>query len=221
MGIAYNASLVRSGLVLHLDAANPKSYPGSGTTWSDLSGNSNNGTLVNGVGYSTDNKGTMSFDNRNDEVICTNNSSVQITTGTICAWFNASNGNAGVNGIIAKQRAWGLFVTDNTLRAYDWGNNTWRDTGITVGNNIWNYAAMTFTETIGAPSNNAIIYLNGSSVLTTTIKHSNHDVTVQIGEANASQHFGGLISSASVYNRVLSEIEIKQNFEALRGRYAI
>jgi hypothetical protein len=221
MGIAYNASLVRSGLVLHLDAANPKSYPGSGTTWSDLSGNSNNGTLVNGVGYSTDNKGTMSFDNRNDEVICTNNSSVQITTGTICAWFNASNGNAGVNGIIAKQRAWGLFVTDNTLRAYDWGNNTWRDTGITVGNNIWNYAAMTFTETIGAPSNNAIIYLNGSSVLTTTIKHSNHDITVQIGEANAAQHFGGLISSASVYNRVLSEIEIQQNFEALRGRYGI
>ena len=219
--ISYNTSIVRDGLVLHLDAANVKSYPGSGTTWSDLSGNGNNGALVNGVGYSTDNKGVMSFDNSNDEVICTNNSSVQITTGTICAWFNASNGNLGVNGIIAKQRAWGLFVTSNILQAYDWGNGTWRNTGITVGNSNWNYAAMSFTETVGTPSNNAIIYLNGNPVLTTTIKHVNHNITVQIGEANASQHFGGLISSASVYNRVLSQTEIQQNFEALRGRYGI
>ena len=221
MGIAYNTSVVRDGLVLHLDAANVKSYPGSGTTWSDLSGNGNNGTLVNGVGYSTDNKGAMSFDNNDDEVICTNDPSVQITVGTICAWFKANNGNTGVNGIIAKQSAWGLFVWSNTLRAYDWGNSQDRNTGITVGNDTWNYAAMSFTETVGTPSNNAIIYLNGNPVLTTTIKHSNHNVTVQIGEANANQNFGGLISSASVYNRVLSETEINQNFEALRGRYGI
>ena len=48
MGIAYNTSIVRDGLVLHLDAANKKSYPGSGTVWSDLSGNDRNGTLLNG-----------------------------------------------------------------------------------------------------------------------------------------------------------------------------
>jgi hypothetical protein len=57
MGIAYNPRTITDGLVLCLDAANPKSYPGSGTTWTDLSGNGNNGTLVNGVGYSGDNLG--------------------------------------------------------------------------------------------------------------------------------------------------------------------
>ena len=60
--------IVTDGLVLCLDAANPKSYPGSGTTWTDLSGNGNNGTLVNGVGYNSDNGGSLSFDGVNDYV---------------------------------------------------------------------------------------------------------------------------------------------------------
>ena len=80
---------------------------------------------------------------------------------------------------------------------------------------------MSFTETIGTPSNNAIIYLNGTAVLTTTIKHSNHNETVQVGEANLSQHFGGKIAQASVYNRVLTASEVLQNYNALKGRYGI
>jgi hypothetical protein len=68
MGIAYNTSIVRDGLVLYLDAANKKSYSGTGTVWKDLSGQSNNGTLVNGVGYSSDNKGAMAFDGVDDYV---------------------------------------------------------------------------------------------------------------------------------------------------------
>ena len=218
MGLAHSPSLVMNGLVLCLDAGNTKSYPGSGTTWTDLSGRGNTGTLT-GVGYSGVNGGTLTFDGTDDEVICTNNASVQITVGTISAWINANSGNTGVNGIIAKQSAWGLFVWDNTLRAYDWGNTIDRNTGITIGNSTWNYVAMSFTETIGTPSNNAIIYLNGSPVLTTTVKHSNHDVTVQVGEANAGQHFGGKIAQASVYNRVLTASEIQQNFNALKGRF--
>jgi hypothetical protein len=55
-------NVVSQGLVLALDAGNSKSYPGSGTTWSDLSGNGNNGTLVNGVGYNSSNLGSLVFD---------------------------------------------------------------------------------------------------------------------------------------------------------------
>jgi hypothetical protein len=62
MSLGHGASIVRDGLVLYLDATNPKSYPGSGTTWKDLSGNGNNGTLVNGVGYTDANKGSLVFD---------------------------------------------------------------------------------------------------------------------------------------------------------------
>jgi hypothetical protein len=66
MALSHSPSIVTDGLVLCLDAGNPKSYPGSGTTWTDLSGNGNNGTLVNGVGYSGDNLGSLSFDGVND-----------------------------------------------------------------------------------------------------------------------------------------------------------
>lgn len=52
MALAHSPKIVTDGLVLCLDAGNVKSYPGSGTVWNDLSGNDNNGTLVNGVGYS-------------------------------------------------------------------------------------------------------------------------------------------------------------------------
>ena len=78
--ITYNTSVVRDGLIMHLDAANKKSYPGSGTIWKDLSGQGNNGTLINGVGYSTDNKGAMVFDGTDDYVSIPYDSSLKPTT---------------------------------------------------------------------------------------------------------------------------------------------
>ena len=221
MSLAHSPSIVLNGLVLCLDAANTKSYPGTGTTWTDLSGGGNTGTLQGSPTYSSANGGSLSFNGSSQYANCGNAGNLQITVGTISAWFNANNGNSGYNGIIAKRNAWGLFVADNVLVTFDWGNNAARSTGITVGNSTWNYAAMTFTETVGTPSNNAIIYLNGNPILTTTIKHSLHIEQVQVGEANFSQFFGGNISQASIYNRALSASEIQQNFNALRGRYGI
>jgi hypothetical protein len=221
MSTSYNPQIVTSGLVLCLDAANPKSYPRSGTTWNDLSGLGNTGTLENSPSYSSSNGGNLSFNGTTQRVICGNASNLQITVGTISVWFNANNGNSSYNGIIAKQSAWGLFVEDNILVSYDWGNGNQRSTGITVGNSSWNYAVMTFTETVGTPSNNAIVYLNGVPVLTTTIKHQNQNTQVMVGEANAGQYFGGNIAQASVYNRVLSASEVLQNYNAYRGRFGI
>jgi len=68
MGTSYNANIVTDSLVLCLDAANPRSYPGSGTTWYDLSGNGHNGTLVNGVGFNSGERGSMIFDGTNDYI---------------------------------------------------------------------------------------------------------------------------------------------------------
>jgi len=61
-------TIVQNGLVLHLDAGNTASYPGTGTIWTDLSGNNNNGTLVNGVGYNSANGGSLTFDGVDDYV---------------------------------------------------------------------------------------------------------------------------------------------------------
>ena len=218
MGCSSGPDVVEDGLVLCLDAASKRSYSGSGTTWIDTVGG-NDGTLTNGPTFSSANGGSLVLDGGNDEIICGNDASIQITEGTISAWFAANNGNTGYNGIIAKQWAWGLFVYNDELITYSWGTSSRRLTGIDVGNGAWNNAVLTFTETVGSPSNNAKVYLNGDLVLTTTVKHSNQTVTLQIGEANAAQHFSGKIAQASVYNRVLSADEVRQNYLSTKERY--
>jgi len=214
-------NIVTSGLVLQLDAANTKSYPGSGTTWTDLSGNGNNGTLTNSPTFSSANGGIFTFNGTNQFINCGNNSSIQITVGTISAWVRTTTPGASFRSIIAKQSAWGLFFNDGILVTYDWGNAQTRTTGLNIANGIWNHTAMTFTQTVGTPSNNAIIYLNGASVLTTTIKHSNHNVNLQIAEANANQFLNGNIASAQIYNRALSATEILQNYNGTKSRFGI
>ena len=78
MSTRYNARIVSDKLMLHLDAANTKSYIGSGTSWVDISGKGNNGTLTNGPTFSSDNLGSIVFDGSNDHVIL--NSSFQVST---------------------------------------------------------------------------------------------------------------------------------------------
>lgn len=219
MGTTYNPAIVTDGLVFCVDAANKRSYPGTGTALTDIVGVSN-GTLTNGPTFDSANGGSIVLDGSNDEIICGNDASIQITEGSISAWFAANNGNSSYRGIIAKQDAWGLFVYDDELVTYSWGSPVGRkETGIDVGDGSWNNAVMTFTETTGGPSNNAKIYLNGDLVLTTTVKNSTQHKTLQLGEANASQHLNGKIAQASVYNRVLTPDEIRQNYEATVGRY--
>ena len=74
MATDYNHSIVTDGLVLCVDAANTKSYPGSGTTWTDISGKNHNGTLINGPTFSSDNMGGIVFDGSNDAVTLSANS---------------------------------------------------------------------------------------------------------------------------------------------------
>jgi hypothetical protein len=90
MALAHSPSIVTSGLVLCLDAANPKSYPGSGTTWTDLSGNGNNGTLVNGPTYSSVNGGSIVFDGSND-YISTAYSIGTVSQQSISCWISKTN----------------------------------------------------------------------------------------------------------------------------------
>ena len=68
MSINYNPRIVTDGLVLLLDAGNTKSYPGTGTTWTDISRNGNNGTLTNGPTFDSANGGSLVFDGVDDYV---------------------------------------------------------------------------------------------------------------------------------------------------------
>ena len=66
MSVSNNPSIISNGLILALDAADKNSYPGSGTAWTDLSGNGNNGTLINGPTFNTGSLGNIVFDGVDD-----------------------------------------------------------------------------------------------------------------------------------------------------------
>ena len=223
--IAYYGGIVTNGLVLNLDAAKKDSYPGTGTSWRDISGNVNNGTLTNGPTFNSSNGGSIVFDGTNDYVTCGNLTVLQTTVGTISAWVYPTSGNNSYRGVLVKQNAWGLFLFDNNFITYDWGNNQKRDTSVILNNNTWYYVNMTFTETIGTPSNNAILYINGTAVLTTTVRNSNignQNVVLGTGSSTPNgQEFFGRIANAQIYNRVLSSSEITQNYNALKGRFGL
>ena len=104
------------GLVLCLDAANTRSYPGSGTTWADLSGNGNSGTLTNGPTYSSANGGFLSFDGTNDYVDLGQSNKFASTNLTLDVWLNLPSGtNQGVRPI-SNQNGGGFENGDFNLR---------------------------------------------------------------------------------------------------------
>ena len=125
MGIAYNPRTITDGLVLCLDAGNSKSYPGSGTTWTDLSGNGNNGSLLNGTGYSSDNLGVLVLDGVNDYITSYDDADVFVDDNslTVSIFVNIDEATkTGRGGLVSSQRyqsefdpgGYGLCIYDGT-----------------------------------------------------------------------------------------------------------
>jgi len=229
MALGHSPSIATNGLVLCLDAANVKSYPGSGTTWTDLSGNGNNGTLTNGPTYSSSNGGSIVFDGTNDTVDCGPVSQVgsSLTGLTVSAWINTNS--ASTRCILEN----GTGYTTNTFYLFQENSNNF--TFALYGNTYdavysnYTYQLNTWYNLVGVWSsgNRVSMYTNGvqtngtrgGSVLTTVI---NGNTNLFVGaRAGNSYPFSGSISNVALYNRALSASEVKQNFNALRGRYGI
>jgi hypothetical protein len=100
-------NIVTDGLVLALDAANTKSYPGSGTVWKDLSGNGNNGTLINGPTFDTGNLGSIEFDGVDDWTSFGNILNTGTSDFTISAWVKSTSTATGNNNGIVYKRGTG------------------------------------------------------------------------------------------------------------------
>jgi hypothetical protein len=228
MGTAYNPRIVTDGLVLCLDAANTKSYPGSGTTWTDLSGNGNNGTLTNGPTFDSSNGGSIVFDGANDGVQLTHNSSWVINSAdnfSVAIWFFTTS-STGTQILFSHQKcnnpAYQLFISAGILNARV---NTIINSNINVVGS-WNYAVMTYTG-----SDSSIkCYLNGNLVQsginsTSWSSYSPGHSEVWLGRrfpCALTDEFTGKISQFSYYkNKILLPQEIQQNFQATRGRYGI
>ena len=224
MALAHSPKIITDGLVLCLDAGNTKSYPGSGTTWTDLSGNGNNGTLTNGPTYSSSNGGSLVFDGVDDYVNCGNDSSLNVGNNiTVNVWFYV-NQTASFDAIIAKvvndySLGWELANSSGTFRT------TFRPSGtqinliagsLSVGN--WYMGTMTFDNTT------ARLYLNGVQTGSTTSGGPvtlNSTEPLRIGGRVQTPNFEGNIASTQIYNRALTASEVQQNFNALRGRFGI
>jgi len=223
MGTAYNPTIVTDGLVLCLDAANSRSYPKSGTAWSDLAG-SNNGTLTNGPTFSSANGGSIVFDGSNDRVDTGVNPATLVGDGnpaTISAWFYPSN---------TSQRM--IFGQGTTSRFYieqynrngslvaHWGFGDSQNSATSqayINTNTWyNYTA-TYDGSIAKG------YLNGINTDTTSIGGSKtYSGSLSVGSwgSTGGFYFSGRISTVNVYNRALTSEEVRQNFEATVGRYS-
>jgi len=218
MALGHAPSIITSGLVFYIDAANPRCYPGSGTDLIDtISGIG--ASLVGGVGFNTSNYGTFTFDGSNDNINFTNSNSVRLLNGTISAWVKTSSPGAGFRGIMAKQNAYGMFYSDGVFVAYDWGAAATRSTGVNIADGNWKNVVMTFQSAV---SNGTRLYINGSSVLTTTITWVNDTQNLYGGaEVSASQYANCSGSIFSLYNRALSAVEVLQNYNAAKKRYGL
>ena len=217
MGLKHHPRIVTNGLIMYVDAANSRSYSGSGLTANGLVGGIG-GTLVNGVGFGTTNNGFFTFDGSNDYINFGNNSTLYQNSGTLSVWTKASSPGGGFRGIIARQGAYGFFYNDSILVAYDWGGNVTRSTGINIADNTWKNVVMTYQSGV---NDGTIIYLNGVSVLTTTISISLFPTDYLYGgaEANAGQYAACQISLFTMYSRVLTAQEVLQNYNATKKRY--
>jgi len=233
MGFYRGPNIIRDGLVLYLDAANQKSYPGSGTTWNDLSGNGNNGTLVNGPTFNSENNGSIMFDGVDDTCrlpvnFFTLNSPQQgtvnltvkippLNTLTSTVLFQDGGTTAQLiyfyrnSSFAVNQYAWLIYF-----------NNTTGGTGAVLHYipyipGEWYTTTLTF-NTEGQTS----VYVNGILRNTTNVtnftswRRNGGNIPSFTGGSGAGI---GNVSIFSYYNRALTAEEIQQNYNATKSRF--
>lgn len=204
------------GLVLYVDAAYKKSYPGSGTTWSDLV-NSNDGTLTNGPVHNAD--GYMTFDGTNDHAVVSNLDASDFQGGfTFSCWvrFHAISGNniifgrhinnermyMGINGSNVK-----IGIGDNyvTSGAHGMSADTWYNVCVTREGTTNKY----FVDLVEKKS----LTTNWSGTDSTAVH------IASMNNSGDSQHLDGDIALINLYNRTLTLSEMTQNYNAQKERF--
>jgi hypothetical protein len=242
MALSHSPRIVTDGLVLCLDAGNKKSYPGSGTTWTDLSGRGNNGTLTNGPTYSSSNGGSIVFDGVNDYInygTSGYNDIRGLTTTTInffcyCTGFGSQAGSFSWSPYISIDKyqngnAWRKFAFYFANTSGDQSVvSTFFDgvSGKSVSKNmVVLNKLLNITSTVD--SNYIRLYVNGileaetsGMILNPNPQASEFTIGARIG-SDYNGYFKGNIFQSSIYNRALTLQEIQQNFNALRGRFGL
>jgi hypothetical protein len=219
-------NIVTSGLVLYLDAANYLSYTSGSTTWNDLSGNNNSGSLVNGPTFSSTNAGSIVFDGTNDYVSIPNSTSLNFSTLnqlSINIWFYTTNNTADQ-----------FLIYRNSTSATGWVLET-SGQGIImqIGNGTTLYTASSNTQSYLGTIVNVQVTLDGSTLkiyrnsiqvnstsFTGTIYNTTAPILLGFGTSQP-RYLNGNIYQTSIYNRALSADEVLQNYNAIKGRFGL
>lgn len=223
-----------NGLVMCLDAANTKSYPKSGTTWSDLSGTSNKATLYNTPTYSSDSGGGIAFNGLNQYGLVSNVSSINPTVAvTVASFFNVSSIGSNFGPIVFKQNNYAgsneqyeLFIVNAGVGFVITGANR---SQINVFSSLdyrnQNVYAVGTCDTV---TDEMKLYINGVLIQTLpfTPTFDIANTPLQIGGTGVLDFgntytgwIGGKIYTAQIYNRALSAQEVSQNYNALKSRF--
>jgi hypothetical protein len=228
--ISYYGGIVKDGLVLNLDAAKKDSYPGSGTVWNDLSGNNNSGSLINGPTYSSANGGSIVFDGSNDYIDTVDSSIFSLTSSyTFSVWFMPLNSGT----MYPLQRGTdGLGSGWSLLAGIE--NNKCRVGVVTTSTGAVGY---TVSSVLNANTNEWVnitgvwnaavslsLYVNGSFISSTNITTNTlrtSSVAWSLGRISTTLYSNQRVANCFIYNRVLSTLEIAQNYNALKSRFGL
>ena len=224
MAVNYNTKIITDQLALYLDAANTKSYPGSGNTWYDLSGNDKNATLVN----TTFSNNAINFDGTINTYAFASNPISEFSQQTWSVWCSVipGSGSDGYAYILhmntgtytgTSYMTIGLKPT-NQLFAAMFGQYAIMDIGATGSLSTYSHISLTWD------GNTQKAYLNGNLVnsqTATTTQGYSSSVGIGSYQAYGYRPVQGKIASIVTYKKALSNQEIKQNFNATRGRYGI
>lgn len=230
MATFYNPQIITSGLIVCLDAANTKCYPGSGTTMTDLTGRGNTGTLTNGPTFNSANGGSIVLDGTNDYINGTDISSTFTGNMTAEAWIkvNVASGDwvriVGTGGNNSTNRTFGLWyhIDQKLLWQRYGGSGGGSDPAIfpnspvlTVGS--WHHVAATTS------GSSHVLYLNGNQIGTATAAGSWAASTENITIGYSLFHSAGNanIGIVRLYNVGLTAQQILENYNATRSRYGI
>jgi len=221
---------VTDGLILCLDAANTQSYPGSGTTWTDVSGKNHDGTLTNGPTFSSDNGGCIVFDGSDDHIgmlgtatdLGINDTSTSFSfsiwfkTGGTSEYYMFDNYDGSSQDISFRLDAGKLELY---LRGSGGFINATRYGSYTL--NAWNNAVYNFDSSTSPDLFTA--YVNGINTGTSTSNFSGNfesGSNFRIGmRPSGGGQFPGRIACAMLYNKSLTEAEVKQNYNSFKGRF--
>jgi len=225
-----------SNLVFYVDASNPSSYPGSGTTWTDASNNNRTGTLTNGPTFNGSNGGSIVFNGSTQYVDVTNTASTFAfanTTFTVSVWFKQSTLSNGA--LISKDGAvggWSVWaLNDGTIVSYMKNgssvDNYDRFTSAVITVNTWiNIVSVITTSTTVAGNNSVTHYVNGvvntGTILVGSGAYGNDtSVNLYLGRRTTSPYFNGNIALVQIYNIGLTATDVLQNYNSVKRRFGL